>query len=71
VFRLKQKKESTDNVQHSLVVVPANHRVLLDEVKITRGHGKIMKFGMIFDGPSQTDYSDYYLPQMNQNPLSS
>jgi len=29
--------------KHSLVVVPSNHRVLLDEVKITRGHGKIMK----------------------------
>jgi hypothetical protein len=28
------------------VIVPSNHRVLLDEIKITRGHGKIMKFGM-------------------------
>jgi len=30
--------------KHSLVVVPSNHRALLEETKITRGHGKILKF---------------------------
>lgn len=36
-----------DHYQHSLVVVPSNHRVLIEDMKITKGHGKLMKFGMI------------------------
>jgi histone deacetylase 6 len=45
LFRIKWQAAAVDFVQHSLVVVPSNHRVLLDEIKITRGHGKIIKFG--------------------------
>jgi histone deacetylase 6 len=29
--------------KHSLVVIPSNHRVLLEETKVTRGHGKILE----------------------------
>jgi len=30
--------------KHSLVILPSQHRLFLDYVKITKGHGKIVKF---------------------------
>jgi len=44
-WRISRQLLDTDAAQHSLVVVPSNHRALLEETKITRGHGKILKFG--------------------------
>lgn len=37
--------DKIDVSQHSLVILPSQHRLFLDYVKITKGHGKIMKFG--------------------------
>lgn len=34
-----------DVSQHSLVILPSQHRLFLDHLKVTKGHGKVMKFG--------------------------